>query len=216
MSILSAKLTGPLVYYGIPLNVQIQSQPKKLYIYILLDHVYCTVPLRLWRPHQVQHVMLLERVQHRASKFILYSIDYKSRLIKLNLLPLMYIYELTDILFSIKSITTSNNSFDIIELISFSSSNIRSLGTKLCHRVSINNITLNSYFFRLWNSFPIIDISLPYDTIKRKLISFLWSHFLSNFDSNNNCTLHFLCPCCRCAKLPHTLNCNWLLTTYCL
>ena len=41
--------------------------------------------------------MLLERVQRRASKFILndYSIDYKSRLIKLNLLPLMYIYELT-------------------------------------------------------------------------------------------------------------------------
>ena len=21
-----------------------------------------------------------------------------------------------------------------------------------------------------------------------------------------NCTLHFLCPCCKCAKLPHTLN----------
>ena len=45
MSTLSAKLTGPLVYYGVPLNVQIQSQPRKLYIYILLDHVYCTVPL---------------------------------------------------------------------------------------------------------------------------------------------------------------------------
>ena len=45
MSTLSAKLTGHLVYYGVPLNVQIQSQPRKLYIYILLDHVYCTVPL---------------------------------------------------------------------------------------------------------------------------------------------------------------------------
>ena len=182
---------------------------KALYLYIVRSYLlYCSP---LWRPHQVQHVMLLERVQRRASKFILndYSIDYKSRLIKLNLLPLMYIYELTDILFFIKSIKTSNNSFDITEFISFSSSNTRSLGTKLCHRVSINNITLNSYFFRLprlWNSFPIIDISLPYDIIKRKLISFLWSHFSSNFDSNNNCTLHFLCPCCRCAKLPHTSN----------
>ena len=55
-------------------------------------------------------------------------------------------YELTDILLFIKSIRTSNNSFDITEFISFSSSNTRSLGTKLCHRVSINNITLNSYF----------------------------------------------------------------------
>ena len=94
---------------------------KALYLYIVRSCLlYCSP---LWRPHQVQHVMLLERVQRRASKFILndYSIDYKSRLIKLNLLPLMHIYELTDILFFIKSIKTSNNSFDITEFISFSS-----------------------------------------------------------------------------------------------
>ena len=52
-------------------------------------------------------------------------------------------------------------------------------------------------------SLPLTQSLPPIDTIKRKLISFLWSHFLFNFDSNINCTL---CPCCRCAKLPHTLN----------
>ena len=65
---------------------------KALYLYIVRSCLlYCSL---LWRPHQVRHVMLLERVQRRASKFILndYSIDYKSRLIKLNFLPLMYIY----------------------------------------------------------------------------------------------------------------------------
>ena len=75
-----------------------------------------------------------------------------------------------------------------------STSNTRSFGTKLCHRVSNNNTTLNSYFFRLprlWNSLPIIDISLPFYIIKKKLISFLWNHFISNFDPNNNCTFHF-------------------------
>ena len=107
--------------------------------------MYCSP---LWRPHQVQHIILLERVQRRASKFILndYSTDYKSRLIKLNLLPLMYIYELMDILFFIRSLKDSSNSFDITQFIFFSTLNTRSFGTKLCHRVSNNNTTLNSYF----------------------------------------------------------------------
>jgi len=68
---------------------------------MLLDHaclLYCSP---LWKPYLVQDIILLERVQCRSSKFILndYSSDYKTRLAKLNLLPLMYIYELTDILF---------------------------------------------------------------------------------------------------------------------
>ena len=44
-------------------------------------------------------------VQRRATKYMLkgYSSSYKSRLIKLDLLPLMYLYELSDILFFIKS-----------------------------------------------------------------------------------------------------------------
>ena len=48
----------------------------------------------LWRPYLIKDIMLLERVQRRATKFILsdYSMDYKSRLINLKLLPLMYIY----------------------------------------------------------------------------------------------------------------------------
>ena len=81
---------------------------KKFYINIC--QIVSIVLLPLWRPHQVQHIILLERVQRRASKFILndYSTDYKSQLIKLNLLPLMYIYELMDILFFIKSLKASN------------------------------------------------------------------------------------------------------------
>ena len=40
--------------------------------------------------------------------------DYKSCLIKLQLLPLMYVYELSDILFFIKSVKSPNNSFDVM------------------------------------------------------------------------------------------------------
>ena len=76
---------------------------------------YCSP---LWRPFLIKDILLLERVQRRATKFILddYSMDYKSRLTNLKLLPLMYTYELTDILFAIKSFKTSTNSFNIYSL----------------------------------------------------------------------------------------------------
>ena len=184
---------------------------KIMYLHIVRSCLlYCSP---LWRPHQVYHITFLERVQRRASKFILndYTMDYKSRLINLNLLPLMYIYELTDILFFIKSIQIPSNSFETIspDLLSFSASNTRLSGIKLSHKSSNNNTTLNSYFFRLprlWNSLPVIDCSFPFNIIKKKLMSFLWNHFVTNFDSNNNCTFHFLCPCCKCIKLPKHFN----------
>ena len=87
----------------------------------------------------------------------------------------MYIYELTDILFFIKSLKTPTYSFDITKYVSFTRHNTRSSDTKLCHQVSTNNITANSYFFRLprlWNSLPIVDLSLPYNVIKKKLLLF--------------------------------------------
>jgi len=186
---------------------------KALYLHVVRSCLlYCSP---LWKPYLVQDIILLERVQRRSSKFILndYSSDYKTRLAKLNLLPLMYIYELTDILFFIKSLKTPTYSFDITKYVSFTRHNTRSSDTKLCHQVSTNNITANSYFFRLprlWNSLPIVDLSLPYNVIKKKLLLFFWNHFIANFDSNNNCTLHFLCPCHNCAKSPHTFNFNKL------
>ena len=47
-------------------------------------------------------MIVLEHIQRRATKFILgdFSLDYKSRLIYLHLLPLMYVFELFDILSS--------------------------------------------------------------------------------------------------------------------
>ena len=111
MSLLLAKPIKPLIFFGVLSNVQTQfwyTEKKVLYLHIVRSCLlYCSP---LWRPHQVQHIILLERVQRRASKFILndYSTDYKSQLIKLNLLPLMYIYELMDILFFIKSLKASN------------------------------------------------------------------------------------------------------------
>jgi len=85
------------------------TQVKKvLYLHVVRSCLLHCSPV--WKPYLVQDIILLERVQYHSSKFILndYSSDYKTRLTKLNLLPLMHIYEFTDILFYIKSLKTPN------------------------------------------------------------------------------------------------------------
>ena len=84
-------------------------------------------------------------------------------------------YDLGDILFFIKSVKTPNNSFDIINYVSFVRGATRSSDTKLVHRTTDNCITCNSYFYRiprLWNALPEIDLTLSINTMKTKLNTF--------------------------------------------
>ena len=79
---------------------------KSLYISLVRSHLlYCSV---IWRPHLSKYIKLFERVQRRASKYLLndYSSDYKSRLISLKPLPLSMVMELNDILFFLRSPTS--------------------------------------------------------------------------------------------------------------
>ena len=64
---------------------------RLLYISLVRSHLlYCS---QIWRPYKIKDILLLKRVQQRATKYILndYTSSYKSRLTKLNLFPLMYI-----------------------------------------------------------------------------------------------------------------------------
>ena len=61
---------------------------KKLYISLIRSQLlYCS---QVWRPYKMKDILLLERVQRRATKYILndYVSSYKSRLLNLKLLPL--------------------------------------------------------------------------------------------------------------------------------
>ena len=65
------------------------STKRTLYIALVRSQLlYCSP---LWHPYLIQDISVLERIQRRATKFILndYISDYKTRFIKLNLLPLM-------------------------------------------------------------------------------------------------------------------------------
>ena len=172
----------------------------------------------------------MERIQRRSTKFdkrhhqygkntktfytkyILndYTSDYKTRLLKLKLLPLMYLLDLSDVLFFIKSIKLPSDNFNILHFVSFSSSNTRSSShNKLNHKYSRSNKIRNSYFVRLprlWNSLPPIDLNQSFSSIKTYIYNYLWKHFEANFNQFNPCTFHYSCTCSNCYQRNQTTN----------
>ena len=183
----------------------------KLYVSLVRSQLlYCT---QIWRPRLMKDILNIERVQRRATKYILndYTSSYKTRLIKLKLLSLMYLFELHDILFAIKSIKIPTIRFNITNYINFNSANTRSgANNKLIHIHHLNNLSRHSYFHRLpslWNTMPVFDLNVSFATLKFKLKKHFWEHFLNHFEDNNNCTLHYQCPCSEChISRPPTIN----------
>ena len=116
----------------------ISIQPKRtLYLTLVRSTLlYCSP---LWRPNLINDISMLERIQRRATKFILndFTSDYKERLMDLKLLPLMYTFELLDILFFIRSLKYPTPSFNISNYVTFNNSNTN---IKLHHKILSNSI----------------------------------------------------------------------------
>ena len=122
---------------------------KCLYLsFVRAKLLYCSP---LWRPYLLKDIDSLERVQRRATKFILsdYTSNYKTRLMQLGMLPLMQIYEIADIMFFINSINNITPRFNILSYVDFSAGTTRSAGYKLYHKTASTNSVMNSYFYRL-------------------------------------------------------------------
>ena len=81
------------------------------------------------------------------------------------MLPLMYIYELNDIMFLVKSLKSPTDNFDIKNYITFASNSTRSGAYKKLVHHMISNATQHHFYFnriiRLHNYLPVIKLSLP-------------------------------------------------------
>ena len=187
-------------------------------LYLSLVRSQLTYCSQVWRPRLIKDLTSLERIQRRATRFILndFSSTYRDRLITLNLLPLLYLYELLDLLFFIKCLKFPDPSFPVLDFVSFSSKNTRSSTfSKLVHQHRLTSNSQHSFFcriVRLWNSLPPLDLSLSYPSIKLHLKKIFWSHFLTHFDSSVPCTYHVVCPCSKCSRLPVRVNFTSSLT----
>ena len=74
----------------------------------------------LWKPYLLKDIRQLEQLQRRTTKYILndYTSNYKSRLLELKILPLMYVLDICDIKFkkTLKSLQMHLISLTIILL----------------------------------------------------------------------------------------------------
>ena len=132
---------------------------RQLYLSLVRSHLtYCS---QLWRPRLIKDIEVLERIQRRATKYIIGNnqMDYKFRLLSLHLLPLMHWLELQDIMFLVKCLQQPTANPEIASLVSFSYSSTRAgqTGDKL--KVKLNKTTSFRHFYtsrivRLWNALP--------------------------------------------------------------
>ena len=174
--------------------------------------MYCS---QVWRPHKLKDTKCFESVQRRATKYILhdYHSAYKERLISLHLLPLSLWFEYLDITFLINCLKNpSDHYFNIHDYVQFISSNTRSSSSsKLkCTLSRSSNNHINFFYFnrvvKLWNTLPIIDLSLSFLTIKKNLKLFLWEHFINSFNISLPCTWFVSCPCSDCTTMSSSMN----------
>ena len=134
---------------------------KQLYLSLVKSKLsYCC---QLWRPRLIKDIRNFERIQRCATKFILqdYSSDYKTRLLSLNLVPLMQWYELQDMIFLVKCLKNPMDNLIIHDHVEFVTSTTHaSSNGKLRHKFCRLSTTGHFYFnriVRLWNLFPWID-----------------------------------------------------------
>ena len=85
-------LVGP----GLAMPLHATIVKKKLYLSLIR---YCS---QIWRPFLRKDILFIEKIQRRATKYILndYNSSYKSCLIQLKLLPLLYLFDFNDLIFS--------------------------------------------------------------------------------------------------------------------
>jgi len=112
------------------------------------------------------------------------------RLIRLKLFPLMYIYDLADVICVLHKIFKSlgqefpTHKFNILNFFLV----LQDLQAILKHKSGSPNSVINSCFFhlpKLWNSLPVVDLSHSITSISVKLKNYFWDHFINNFDMNN-------------------------------
>ena len=159
-----------------------------LYLSLVCSHLtYCC---QLWRPRFLKDIANLESIQRRATKYILSdsTANYKDRLIALNLLPLMFWFDLQDIMFLLKCLKDPEDNFNIYRHITFvSSGTCATAHNQLRSNYNRTSTTRHFYFNRLvklWQQY----LSLSLGTHKTHLQQQLWSIFIVNFNPDRVCT----------------------------
>ena len=154
------------------------SAKKLLYISLVRSQIIYGSPI--WRPFLIKDIKLIEQIQCRATKFILneFHSDYYNRLVELQFLPIMYMFELYDVMFLVKSLKNPSPCFHITDYISFSHFSTRSLSTnKLQHIHSRIRIFILIDYPAFGIAYPLVICHYPTQLLRPDFTIFLESLF---------------------------------------
>ena len=185
---------------------------KNLYLQLVRNNfAYAS---QVWSPQTIQLIENIEKVQRRATKYILNlgfttNVPYTTRLLQLGLLPLSYWHEYLDLVLLYKIINGYTYIDDNARPIMAGSGITRSQTNKDIIKFSIpfaNTVTFQtSYFIRSCKTWNILGCDLRHKdiglyTFKSKLKTY-YEHALSNvYDCDDPRTWKSICVKCRRAR----------------
>ena len=151
------------------------SEKRLLYLSLVLSQImYCS---EIWRPCLIKDIDGLEKVQHRAIKFILngYKMAYRERVIQLNMLLLMYKLELKEIMFCVKSLKYPSAHFNSYNDVAFSNCSTRS-GSFMEMNISYSKTNTKKHYFLIgYLSHGILCLQLTWNNLIISLVTALRS-----------------------------------------
>ena len=191
-------------------DIQGLSVRRSLYLALVRSPLaYCS---QVWSPQTVTLLYSLERIQRRATKLILSlpfrtEISYKTRLLRLGLLPLCYWHEYLDLVYLFKSIASDP----------YISVNIPMRTTRrtdpskglILNIPRSKTVTFQKSYYcrapRVWNILPshLRNCSIPISHFKKELYSYYMNLTSLYFDIDRPQTFKSVCVKCHaCRPIP--------------
>ena len=182
------------------------SVKKQLYITLVRTKLeYCSP---VWGGLSKTNAVKLERIQRDATRYILDYPDfnYKERLLELNLLPLSFRREISDVNFFFKCL---NNlySLAITNFVAFTRQGLvntraNSDPNTLCVPKCKTVLFSKTYFNRIvntWNTLPLsLRSSNEFSVFKRNIHRYVKQFMFDNFNPDRVCTWYLTCSCSYC------------------
>lgn len=198
-------------------TIAFQRPETRRILYLTLVRSHFSYASQLWAPQKVNPIQEMEKIQRRATKFILNLnylsvMPYQERLLSLDILPVSYWLELHDLLFLFKVVNgLVSLPLGVCPAFYVGARRTRSStsrGRQLVVRKCRTTTDQNSYFVRmakLWNILPC-ELTLEDQTLsgfKRKLNSYYKDALRTVYDIDDCRTWKSICIKCKSARLLH-------------
>ena len=186
---------------------------KILYLALVRSKLgYCS---QVWAPQTVGDILSLERIQRRATKFILSlpfrtEITYVQRLCRLNLVPLTYWHEYLDLMFLFKHITEKSDPNIVIKIPTRITRHTFSHSKLIVVSRSKTVSHQNSFYVRsarTWNSLPAYIINCTsVSQFKSNLLNYYFFLTANIYDPDLPQSFKTVCVKCHRARPIETIK----------